>query len=443
MGLGFVRGDGMIGGVEAAAWIEQVQHVVSGPVPAVMAFGLSVLLGLALLRLGARNRSLRLQLADHGGESETPALHTFDTPLAGLGAEIPHTPIDRLLPRHPLGFYLLAFAISAACWGLGFALAPDKGRFLKSPEWHIQPFYLAAHLIALRLFVQIVVRNYVAGAAHLNVSAGTEVSGIRRVLGPPGMLTAVAIAVPFCILDYSYLLSDRYEKLSEDQQLYPIDYVMWSIWCAEWLLNALIWVALAGFLALSYRALRTYRFRAPIAIVVQEKLYRPFLQMSSQGATVVLLFTCVTAIYIWYAGGSASDFIGLGVTGVLLVAGFVPSWLLLNAKVKRTVREEIEALRRNLPAPVVGEKASATTAGDGRARSVEERLDEVVAMMRAWHLERLQLDLGRTEAQALAVRLAAPAATAGWQLYSNLQSVLGKAGGIIGSVLSSIGKLLM
>ena len=430
----------MNGRVETAAWIEQVQHAVSGPGPAILALGLSVLLVLTLLRLAARNRSLRLQLAGHGGETETPALRT---PLAGLGAETPRTPIDRLLPRHPLGFYLLAFAISGACWGLGLALAPDKTRFLASPEWHIQPFYLAAHFIALRLFIQIVVRNYAAGAAHLDVAAETVTAGIRRVLGPPGILAAVAIAVPFCILDYFYLLSDRYEKLSEDQQLYPIDYMMWGIWCAEWLLNALIWVALAGFLALSYRALRTYRFRAPIATVVQEKLYRPFLQMSSQGATVVLLFTCVTAIYIWYAGGSASDFIGLGVTGVLLVAGFIPSWLLLNAKVKRTVREEIEALRRNLPAPVVGEKALAATAGDGRARSVEERLDEVVAMMRAWHLERLQLDLGRTEAQALAVRLAAPAATAGWQLYSNLQGVLGKAGGIIGSVLSSIGKMLM
>jgi hypothetical protein len=70
---------------------------------------------------------------------------------------------------------------------------------------------------------------------------------------------------------------------------------------------------------------------------------------------------------------------------------------------------------------------------------VEERLDEVVALMRAWHLERLQLDLGRTEARALAMRLAAPAATAGWQLYSNLQSILGKVGGI----LSGIGRLFL
>jgi hypothetical protein len=432
----------MNGRSEGAAWMEQIQHAISGPTPAIIALGLSALLMLALLTLAARNRSLRLQLTGHGG-IETGAPQTAGAPLANPGRETLRTPIDSILPRHPLAFYLLALVVSAAVWALGLALAPDKARFLQSPEWHIQPFYLAAHLIALRLFVQIVVRNYVAGAAHLDIPAEKVASGIRSVLGLPGILAAIVVAVPLCVLDYRYLLSDRYEMLGESQQLSAIDYAMWGIWCAEWLLNALIWVALAGFLALSYRALRTHRFRAPIATVVQEKLYRPFLQMSSQGASVVLGFALVTAIYIWSAGGSASDFIGLGVTGVLLVAGFVPSWLLLNAKVKRTVREEIEALRRNVPAPVMGEKVLGATASDGRQRSVEERLDEVVAMMRAWHLERLQLDLGRTEAQALAVRLAAPAATAGWQLYSNLQSVLGKAGGILGSVFSSVGKLLM
>jgi hypothetical protein len=345
------------------------------------------------------------------------------------------TPIDRLLPRHPLAFYLLVLIVSVGCWGVGFAITPNVPRFLQSKEWHIQPFYLAAHLIALRLFVRLFVEKYAAGAAHLDMPAEAVALGIRRVLGVPGVLLAAAIALPFCGLDYRYLVSADYEKLGGDQALHPIDYVMWGIWCAEWLLNAFIWVALTGFLALSYRALRAYPFRAPIDTVVQQKLYRPFLQMSSQGATIVLGFACVTAFYIWYAGGEASDYLGLGVTGVLLVVGFIPSWVLLNAKVKRTVREEIEALRRNLPVAMTGEKVPGAGAGPAGARTVDERLDEIVAMMRAWHLERLQTDLGRTEAQAMMVRLAAPAATAGWQLYSNLHGILGKAGAILLSIL--------
>jgi hypothetical protein len=403
---------------------------------AIAASGAAVVLLLALLVLAARYRRLQRQMVQAPGAG-APA-GAADVPPA----QITRTPIDRLLPSHPVAFYLLAVVVSALSWGLGLALAPNVPLFLESREWHIQPFYLAAHLIVLRLFVRLFVGKYVAGAAQLDIPAERVSDGIRRILGPQGWLAAIAIALPFCVLDYRYLVSDRYERLGGDQ-LGAIDYAMWGIWCAEWLLNSLIWVTLAGFLAMSYRALRTWRFRAPIATVVQERLYRPFLQMSSQGATIVLGFACVTGVYIWYAGGSAADFLGLAVTGVLLVVGFVPSWLLLNSKVKRTVRQEIEALRRNVPAPVVGERVLGAGAGAAGPRTVEERLDEVVALMRAWHLERLQLDLGRTEAQALAVRLAAPAATAGWQLYSNLQSILGKAGGVIGSIFSSIGRLFM
>jgi hypothetical protein len=421
------------------AWIDEL-HGAGGPPLTIGALGVSVMLLLALVLLAVRNRRLQMALATQaaGGES---TFGSAAAPPAGPHAETVRTPIDRVLLGHPAAFYSLALSISVACWAVGLVLAPSKPRFLQSSEWHVQPFYLAAHLIALRLFVQLFVRKYAAGAAHLDIAPEKVANGIRRALGPQAWLAAAAIALPFSILDYRYLMSDRYEKLSEDQQLYAIDYLMWGIWCTEWLLNALIWVTLVGFLAMGYRALRSCRFRAPIATVVQERLYRPFLQMSSQGATIVLGFACITGFYIWYAGGAISDFLGLGVTGVLLVAGFVPLWLQLNAKVRRSIGEEIEALRRNLPSPLTG--ASVLAANAGAARTVEQRLDEVVALMRAWHLERLQLDLGRVEAQALAVRLAAPAATAGWQLYSNLQGILGHIGGAIRSILSAFARLFM
>ena len=421
---------------ESTAMLGQFQRTAGESLLAIGALAISTVLLFALVGLAARHMRLMRELAAErqraAGQDAAPPLDPQDEPI--------RTAIDSLLLRNPVAFYLLVAALSATCWLAGWTIATDVPRFMASREWHIQPFYLAAHLVALRLFIGLFVRKYVAGAAQLDISAEQIAAGIHRILGPARALLATAIAVPFCALDYRYLVSDHYEKLSDDQALHTIDYLMWGIWCAEWLLNAMIWVALAGFLAMSYRAIRTRRFRAPIATVVQDKLYRPFLQMSSQGASIVLVFACVTAFYIWYAGGAASDFLGLGVTGVLLVAGFIPLWLVLNAKVKGTVRKEIEALRRIVHTPSSGASVLAGTA-EGRARSTEERLDEVVALMRAEYLERLQLDLGRTEAQALAVRLAAPAATVGWQLYSNLQGILGKVGGTIGSMLSAIARL--
>ena len=421
---------------DSAALFEQIQRAAGGPLLAIAASCTSILLLLALLILATRHarltRLLAAQMPKVKGSGVMSALDPQDALVLAS--------IDRILPRSPLAFYVLVLVLSIGCWFVGLALAPSVPHFLQSLEWHVQPAYLVVHLTALRLFVRLFAHKYAAGAEQLDMSNTAISAGIRRILGIQSGLLAAGIAVPFCLLDYRYLVSERYEKLSEDQTLGAIDYVMWGIWCAEWLVNAFIWVTLARFLALSYRALRTCRFRAPIAEVVQQKLYRPFLQMSSQGASIVLGFACATALYIWYAGGALSDFLGLVITGLLLVAGFRPLWLLLNSKVKRTVREEIEALRRNFPAPLAAERVVGAGATDAK-RTLEERLDEVVALMRAWHLERLQLDLGRTEAQALAMRLAAPAATVGWQLYGNLQSILGKVAQALGLIHAMIAKL--
>jgi hypothetical protein len=421
---------------ESAALIERMLRAAGEPALGIAAVCTSIVLFLALLALAGRHRRLQRKFSAQASSSERQVA----TSAAGLRNGLA-TPVDRVLSKSPWVFYLLVIAVSMSCWLLGLALAPSVRRFQESLEWHVQPAYLAAHLIAVRLFVRLFLRNYLAGALHLEMPTETIDSQLRSILGLRGGALAVAIAVPFCVLDYRYLVSDRYEKLSEDQTLHAIDYVMWGLWCAEWLVNAFIWVALAGFLALSYRALRVYRFRFPIAKVVQEKLYLPFLQICSQGSTIVLVFAGITGLYIWYAGGALSDFLGLGVTGLLLVVGFIPLWLLLNAKVRCAVAEEIGALRLHSSPPLALEKM---LGGGARtpARSVEERLDELVALMHAWRLEHLQLDLGRTEAKALAVRLAVPAATAGWQLFSNLQGIVNSLGKSIGSILSMLAKLL-
>ena len=416
---------------ESAALIERMLRAAGEPAFGIAASCTAIVLFLALLALAGRHRRLKRTFAAQAPSPERSAA----TAAGGEHA----MPTDRVLSKSRFLYYFLTIALSVSCWFLGLALAPSVQRFQASLEWHVQPLYLAAHLIALRLFVRLLLRNYVTGATQLDMPTEKIANGVRSILGLRGGVLAVAIAVPFCLLDYRYLVSDGYEKLSEE--LRAIDYVMWGIWCAEWLVNAYIWVALAGFLALSYGALRTYRFRFPMAKVVQEKLYRPFLQMSSQGATIVLVFAGITGFYIWYAGGALSDFLGLGITGFLLVVGFIPLWLLLNAKVRCAVAEEIGALRlHSLPALSLEKGAGAGAYIP--ARTVEERLDELLALMHAWRLEHLQLDLGRTEAKALAVRLAMPAATAGWQLYGNVQTIMSNLAHTMSSILSMIAKLL-
>ena len=331
-------------------------------------------------------------------------------------------PIDHVLPRRHGRFLSLVLVIAIGCWLLGFALAPNKAHFLASPEWLFQPFYIAAHFIFLRMFVNVYTRNFAAGVKHLDVPITEGVRGVRFILGLPGATIAALIAVPFCAFDFNYLFTDRYARMGRDEIVRAIDFVMWGIWCLEWFLNALIWVVLVGFLYKNTIAIRSYAFRAPIDQVLHEKHYRPFLEMSSQGATMVLGFSICTVIYLWFTGGELTDYLGLAITGTLLVIGFVPPWMLLNAKVDHAVRSENEMLRERLMRS--GQPAA----------TLEERLDEALALLRLSHLESLYGNLGQTEAKAIMVRLMAPALTIGWQIAQNGPEYLLKLQRLLGAI---------
>jgi len=96
---------------ERAAWIERAA---SGPLLAIGTLCVSMLLLLALLVLAARNRRLRLQLAGQGGSGKGTS-GTVDAPSAGPQAEAIRTPIDRVLPRHPLASHPVALVLARAC----------------------------------------------------------------------------------------------------------------------------------------------------------------------------------------------------------------------------------------------------------------------------------------------------------------------------------------
>lgn len=348
------------------------------------------------------------------------------------------SPIDRVFPRAPVRFLMLVATVSLGAWVGGYLLAPNPADFLASAEWLVQPFYIAAHLVALRLFINVFTRNYAAGIAELDVSRTHALRGIRPILGTRGALAAVAIAMPFCWSDFRYLSSPRYTRLGRDEIVRAADYVMWGIWSLEWCINAFIWVLLVGFMVKNCMTIARFPFRSPIHVVLQDKLYRPFLQMSAQGATVVLCFSLITVIYIYFTGGEITDYLGLGITIALLLVCFVPPWLVLRAKVDRAVRIETARLRQGAQVAAAATPVGLASHGapaPGIERPLEARLDEALALLRIWHLQSLHGDLGQTEAKAVLLRLLAPAATIGWQVAHNYGDLAGRLVKMIGPAM--------
>ena len=196
-------------------------------------------------------------------------------------------------------------------------------------------------------------------------------------------------------------------------------------------------------------------FKAPIELVVVERHYRPFLQMSAEGASIVLGFSAVTIFYLWYTGGELTDYVGLAITSSLLVVGFVPPWVLLRRKVRRAVEIETRTLRTAISAAMwrdaKARRAAASAKADGRSApvptaaegtaSLEQRLEEALSLFRISYLEHLKLNLGGSEARAILLRLVAPAIGVAWQLTQNHQTLMPKLEGAMKGATTWLGRL--
>lgn len=373
-----------------------------------------VLVGVLLMQTRTARRKQR-ELAQLAGG---PAPDYVEADPSGALEGITLSPIDSVFPRQPGRFLLLVAFVAVGTWLLGLALAPDTARFLASAEWTFQPFYIAAHLITLRMFINVYTRNYAAGVSRLQISRAEALRGIRPALGASGALAALVIALPFCWMDFLYMTGPRYERMGAANGVLPVDYLMWLIWSAEWFVNAFVWVLLVGFMVKNCTTIKRYPFKDPIEAVLAEKLYRPFLQMSAQGSTVVLGFSAVTVLYIYATGGELTDYLGLGITVTLLVVCFVPPWLLLRGKVDAAVHAALNNLRRGAGLGVPA--GASAVAGE---RSLEQRMDELAALFKVWHLQHLYGSLGQTEATAIMVRLLPPALTIGWQMAQRHEAI--------------------
>jgi len=327
--------------------------------------------------------------------------------------------LDRVLPGRTGPFLAVVLSVAGAFWLAGWALALERGRLLASREWLVQPLHLAVHLALLRLFVSAYATNFVAGCAYLDVDPAATTRHARAVLGVRGIVAACLAAAPFVVMDVGYLSEEEYltsEVLGPAGTLGAADWLMLVCWTIEWVINAYVWVLIAGFLWATMRVIKRHKFRDPVERVLRERQYRPFLMMNAQGASLTLVFAMASAGYVWVARGYASDYIGLWVTGGLVLVAFVPPWMTLKSSIGAVVDAEARRLGESL------ERGAAALEAEGMrpATSLTEvgaRVDLTLAILRIEHLRRLHEELGKSEAQAVVLRLLVPALTGAWKFF--------------------------
>ncbi len=324
--------------------------------------------------------------------------------------------IDRWLPRRALPFVAASIALPLFVWVVAMLLAADRAKFLRSRDWLAQPLYFTVHLVVLRQFVSTYTQHFAAGVGHLVPAAAAESRPvIRHMLGLRGFLVALAVAVPFVYMDIVHMSGKDFLGGTDSQGSVDApaasDRLLLLLWTLEWVINAYTWVLLGGFASLTIRTLERHDFAHPLERVLHERHYRPFLLMSAQGATIMVGYTVATAAYVFLAKGQLQDWMRLWITAGLLLLSFVPPWMRLKARMARRVRDETHRLAE----AVLTTRRRVAEVDDGTPRVTNEelgaRVDVVLAMLEMDHLERLYRDLGRSEGQAILLRLLAPLST--------------------------------
>jgi hypothetical protein len=390
-------------------------NIGSVPVPpwlALTSLITSIVLLIVVLWLLAYTIRMRGRLAERAG-ADSAAADKWDQGLPTVSLEGEgNALVDRLMPRRPRPFLLAVVALSVLCWIVGLLLADNVDVFLTKAEWLAQPLYLAAHFVTLRLFATAFSRTFVAGSAHLDIPPELVRHRMWIVLGPLGAAIAALVAIPFSAIDYPLLSEADWVSPGRTSDLF-----LFAIWCVEWFLLAFIWVMIVGYMILTTWVISNHSFRESIDVVLHERHYRPFLQMSAHGATIVLGFWVVNIVYALITGAEFSDYAGAIITLVLVVAGLVPPLLQLRGKVNDAVGDAMASLRRRVSHSRAegAAEAAAPSAADGRG--LEQRLDEALVLLRMSYLERLHGQLGQSETTDIVIKLLVPATTMVWYGY--------------------------
>ena len=318
--------------------------------------------------------------------------------------------LDRVLPTRTRPFFAVVLGVAVAIWLLGLALAADRGRYVTTAEWLVQPLYLAVHLVLLRAFVTAYATHFAGGCKHLKVGRAEVDRRMRSALDWKTLLAALAITAPLLWVDVRWHLADVEFGLGAGRAFAAGDLLILAVWGVEWLVNAYIWALIVAFLYHTVVVLRRYEYRDPIERVLRERQYRPFLLMSGQAASLTIVFAAANAAYVYLTRGSTSDYLGLWATAGLVLFGFVPAWLLLKSRIGAAVAVQADTLSERIDDAALARPASGP-------QEIVQRLEGMTAILRLDYLDRLHRDLGKVEAQATILKLLAPALTAGWRLF--------------------------
>ena len=277
--------------------------------------------------------------------------------------------IDRAMPRAPGPFLAAALLVPVAWFAIGLALTDDRAAYVATPDVKYQLWFLALHLITMRVMSSLWRRGLAPALDGLGIAAGERRRVEAAALGRWANAGALAAAAYFIARDTYMAIHPGPSGLNafDDPDMWNfgalghgVRTMMLVAWHLEWVIfGYLLWLQLSTMVTLG-RAMRRTDFEPRLGRLLVHDEYRAFFTLLSKTATLSMVFALGNLLFVYLTGElfprdvvtidgagdflkQMSDVLSISALFVVIVAGMFVHLISLRRALTRAVNARFGA----------------------------------------------------------------------------------------------------
>lgn len=287
--------------------------------------------------------------------------------------------LDRILPKSPGGLIAAAIVLPSIWFAIGYAITDDRSAYLVAGDTRWQLWFVALHIVTLRVMASLWTRGLEPALAGLGISPERRARIRAGGLGHWANLMALVCGALWIARD-TYM--SFHGTVDYDDTVFGVnptfstfcDPNMWDycdlghqirtmmmiVWHLEWVIfGYLLWLQIWSLFAIP-RAIKKTDFKPHLGRLLIHDEYRDFFTLISKTATITLVFSLGNLLFLYLTDElfprevvvidgfgdvveQMSDLLSIAALFLLIIAGLFLYLVALRKSLTRAVNEKFGA----------------------------------------------------------------------------------------------------
>jgi hypothetical protein len=278
--------------------------------------------------------------------------------------------IDRVLPGSPAGLIAAAILVPGIWFAIGYAITDDRGEFLVAADTRWQLWFLALHIVTVRVMASLWSRGLEPSLEGLGIAPARRAWVRAGALGNWANVAALVCGALWIARDTYmafHVSPDSGLSTFDDPDMWaygPLGHqirtMMLIVWHLEWVIfGYLLWLQIWALFAIG-RAVRKTDFRPHFERMLIRDEYRDYFALVSRTATIILVFSLGNLLFLYLSDElfprevvvidgfgdvveQMSDLLSIGAMFILLIVGMFASLGSLKKALTRALTQRYGA----------------------------------------------------------------------------------------------------